>query len=82
MDDLPLDDEVDLDPELDSLLDGEALGLDGGELLREVDDNVVPVLHHQRQGFHDHLPGKNNDDFHTYWGRRLVIPVVCASIFK
>ncbi len=56
MDNLPLDDEVDLDPELDALLDGEALGLDGGELLRQVDDNVVPVLHHQRQGFHDHLP--------------------------
>ena len=62
---LPLDHKVDLDSELDALLDGEAFGLDGGKVLRQVDHHIVPLLHHQGQGLHDHLPAsdiKNKDE--------------------
>merc|ERR1719330_515853 len=53
---LPLDDEVDLDPELAALLDGEAAAFDLLQVLSEVDGDVVPSLHHEVKLLHDHLP--------------------------
>ena len=57
MDNLSLDDEIDFDPKLDSLLDDKLLGLDDGEAFGEVHGNIVPALDDQAEGLEDNLAG-------------------------
>ena len=50
MDNLSLDDKINFDPKLDSLLDDKLLGLDDGETFSEVHGNIVPALDDQAEG--------------------------------